>query len=190
MWSSGLLVEYLLERRNNSHNRAVPKYRTGLVLPVPLRWVKNRIVPVEVVLDTAARLRLQWFLLYNLSQRFRYDVLRIPKLSHTAVRNSSQSTPAWQSPISCEDRLPDNEHAELPLWVPSQELLNCGGPRRQVGHVGERRSTSRGVPASPSNAFSKSQKFVFDRTMRGSWPGGTDEGPHRYTATKTKAIQR
>lgn len=29
-------------------------------------------------------------------------------------------------------------------------------------------------------------KFAFERVSRGCWPGGTEEGAHRYTAPKSK----
>lgn len=61
-------------------------------------------------------------------------------------------------------------------------------PRRQPGHVGESSSTSLGTSASPSNAFSNWLKSAPLRVSNGCWPAGTDEGPHKYTASTSTTI--
>jgi len=65
--------------------------------------------------------------------------------------------------------------------------INCSAaeaPRRQVGHVGESNSTTRGTLVSPSKAVSNSLKFQAVSVNSGDCPCGTDEGPQRYAATK------
>src|SRR5712692_1230237 len=123
-----LVVEGLLEPRDNSRNWTVPKRCIRLILPVGVRCVKNGFIPVESFLHTAARLGVRGFLLCNFIQRTCYDVLRIPKLSNPLVGNSCHRTAAWRPPVGRQNRLPNNQHAHLPLRVPSQELLSCGGP--------------------------------------------------------------
>jgi len=59
-------------------------------------------------------------------------------------------------------------------------------PRRQPGQVGDSSNTIRGKSASPSKAAANSRKSAFESTVRGSWPGGTEEGPQRYKTAKSK----
>jgi hypothetical protein len=72
-------------------------------------------------------------------------MLWIPKLSRPMIWDSSECIPAGQSPISCQDRLPNNEDADPSLGVPCQKLLDCGGPpqtswsRRRKKHHQSRR---------------------------------------------------
>src|SRR5216110_2716944 len=55
-------------------------------------------------------------------------MFRIPKLSRALVRNPGQRAAAWWPPIGCKDRLPNNQHARLPVRVPRKDLLGCGSP--------------------------------------------------------------
>ncbi len=59
-------------------------------------------------------------------------------------------------------------------------------PRRQPGQVGDSSNTIRETSASLSKAAANSRKSAFESTVRGSWPGGTEEGPQRYTTAKSK----
>src|SRR5215469_7682577 len=73
-----------------------------------------------------------------------HKMLRIPKLSHSAVGDSSQCTLARWPPIRREDRLPNDEYAHLPVRVMRKKLLRCGRPpqttwsswRQQQHHPG------------------------------------------------------
>jgi hypothetical protein len=93
-------------------------------------------------------------------------------------------------------------------WATSNRLL--GSAPKQPGHgpsapsaaprapglrrppadklvTSEKEAAVAGVcPCRRQRAFSKSPKFAFDSPTRGSWPGGTDEGPHRYTTARSK----
>src|SRR6266478_3572384 len=65
--------------------------------------------------------------------------------------------------------------------------INCSAaeaPRRQVGQVGERSSTTRGPLLSASNAVSNSLTVAAVSVNSGGCPCGTDEGLQRYAATK------
>src|SRR5256885_7131980 len=59
-------------------------------------------------------------------------------------------------------------------------------PRRQAAQVGDNRSTIRRASVSRSKAAANSCKSAFESTARGSWPAGTEDGPHRYTTVRSK----
>lgn len=74
-------------------------------------------------------------------------------------------------------------------WSEGSELRckSCSAaeaPRRQVAHVGERRSTNRGPCVDLSKAVSNAAKFAGVSVARGSCPGGEEEFWLRYAATR------
>ncbi len=122
------LTECLLQIGYSLHHRSIPEDRSGLILPVRMRRVENRFVPVHPFLDATIRLRFGRPLLCKLIQRAGYGVLGVPKPAHALVRNSRHRASARRLPIRREDRLPNNQNAHLPLRVARQKLLHCGGP--------------------------------------------------------------
>ena len=93
-----------------------------------VRCVEYRIVPVEPLLDTAARLRLRWFLLYNL-------IVWEPILA-TDWKSPSGNTLA-RIPDRRARQFWDPEHVVASALKPARgpsapgaepELLNCGRP--------------------------------------------------------------
>src|SRR6266481_4501496 len=149
-------VQGVRKTRNDSNYRAVPKHRSRSILPMHAGWIQNRFIPVESFLNTAIGLRLRRSPGCVLLKFQRHDVLRVPELPSAAVCDSSERAATRRAPVRWEDRFPYHEHTHLSISVPRQELLSCGGPRRQVGQVGDSSKTSRGTPGSASNAFSNS----------------------------------
>ena len=80
-------------------------------------WIQNRFVPVEPFLNAAIRLRLGLSSGCAILQFRGHDMLRIPELTHAAVRDSSERATTWRSPVRWEDRLPHDEHPQLSVTV-------------------------------------------------------------------------
>lgn len=113
-----MFVERLLQARNHSNNRAVPKHGGWHILPVRVGCIENRLVPVESLLDTAIGCGLPGVLLGDGTHCLCHDMLWIPKLPHPPVGNSRERSPAWRSPVGDKDRLPDDQNAHFPFWMP------------------------------------------------------------------------
>src|SRR5258705_3763532 len=122
------VIQRILKIGNDSNYRTVPKYRSWGLLPMPARWIQNRFVPVESLLNTAIRPSLRRSSSCSVLQLRRDNMLGVPKLAHSAVCNSSERAATRWSPIRCEDRFPYHEHAHLSVGVSRQQLLSCGGP--------------------------------------------------------------
>jgi len=122
------LAQGVLKAGNNSNYRTVPKHRSRSIFPIRARRKQNRSVPIEPFLNTAIRLCLRRSSGCVILQFRRHDVLRIPKLAHSTVCNSSQCVATWRPPVCREDWLPYHKHAHLALGVPRQQLLDCGCP--------------------------------------------------------------
>jgi hypothetical protein len=45
-------------------------------------------------------------------------MLRVPELTHSAVRDSAERAPTRRSPVRWEDRFPHDEHPQLSFAVP------------------------------------------------------------------------
>lgn len=106
-----------------------------------MRGIKNCLIPMKSVLDAAPRLALKRLSTDNFVQGARNGVFRVPKLAHTGVRHPCQRASTRRGPVSWKDGLPNGNHAHAPIRMPSQHLLNCGGPpqtdrscRRQKQH--------------------------------------------------------
>jgi hypothetical protein len=63
-----------------------------------------------------------------LFQRRGYDMLRVPELPHLIVRDSCECAATRRPPIRCKDRLPHDQHSQLSVALPRQQLLSCGRP--------------------------------------------------------------
>lgn len=82
------------------------------------RWIQNRFVPVESFLNAAIWLRLRGCSVCTIPQFRGHDMLRVPKLTHSAVRDSSERAGTRWSPVRCEDRFPHDKYTQLPVAVP------------------------------------------------------------------------
>jgi hypothetical protein len=142
-----LLVKRFLKARNNPDDGAVPKGRRRCILPTCTGRIKNRLIPVEPLLDTTRWPWLRSPPFRNLSQCARNDMVSIPKLPDSSVWNPCQRASTWWPPICHQDGFPNNEYQHLSIRFSFQQLLCCGGPpqaswsrRRQEqdhpGHVG------------------------------------------------------
>ena len=117
--------------------RAVHKRRPHLVLPFPLRFVDDRLVPVKTFRGAARWPWLARLFIRDPIEFLRHKMIRIPKLFRPRVWNSPQSAPAWCAPVRRQDRLPNHQHSELRVGVLLQDLFGCGGPP-QTCHSGWR----------------------------------------------------
>src|SRR5260370_23801241 len=68
-----------------------------------------------------------------------------------------------------------------------ENLLDCGGPRRQAGQVGDNSKTKRAESDAWSKALSNWLKFSVERIKSGFWAGGVFEGPQRYHAAESNS---
>jgi hypothetical protein len=81
-------------------------------------WIQNRFVPVEPFLNAAIRLRLRRSSGCAILQFRGHDMLRVPELTHSAVRDSSERAATRRPPVRWEDRFPHDEHPQLSVAVP------------------------------------------------------------------------
>jgi hypothetical protein len=68
--------------------------------------IQNRFVPVESFLNAAIWLRLRGCSVCAIPQFCGHDMLRVPKLTHSAVRDSSERAGTRRSPVRCEESVP------------------------------------------------------------------------------------
>jgi hypothetical protein len=80
--------------------------------------IQNRFVPVEPFLNAAIRFRLRRSSGCTNLQFRGHDMLRVPELTHSAVRDSSERAATRRSPVRWEDRLPHDENPQLSVAVP------------------------------------------------------------------------
>jgi hypothetical protein len=80
--------------------------------------VQNRLVPVKPSLNAAIRLRLRRSSSCATLQFRGHDMLRVPKLTHSAVRDPSERAATRRSPVRWQDRFPHDEHPQLSVAVP------------------------------------------------------------------------
>ncbi len=80
----------VLKTRNDSNYRTVPKHRSRSILPMRARRIQNRFVPVEPFLNAAIRRRLRRSSGCAILQYRGHDMLRVPELTHSAVRDPSE----------------------------------------------------------------------------------------------------
>jgi len=81
-------------------------------------WIQNRFVPVEPFLNTAIRLRLRRSSGCAILQFRGHNMLRVPELTHSAVRDAAERAAARRAPVRWEDWFPHDEHAQLSVAVP------------------------------------------------------------------------
>lgn len=55
-------------------------------------------------------------------------MIRIPELPCPAVRDATESAAAWRTPVRREYWLPHDEHLDLAVGLPRQQIFGCGGP--------------------------------------------------------------
>jgi hypothetical protein len=122
------LVPGLLKTGSDSDYRTVPEERNRSIFPARTCWIENRFVPVEPLLNAAIGLRLRWSSVCALRQLRGHSMLRVPELTHAAVRDSSECAATRRAPVRCEDWLPHYEHTDRSVGVLRQQLLSCGGP--------------------------------------------------------------
>ena len=80
--------------------------------------IQNRFVPVEPFLNAAVRLRLRRSSGCAILQFHGHEMLRVPELTHSAVRDPSERAATRRSPVRWEDRFPHDEHPQLSVAVP------------------------------------------------------------------------
>jgi hypothetical protein len=81
-------------------------------------WIQDRFVPVKSFLNAAIRLRLARSSRCAILQFRGHDMLRVPELTHSAIRDSSERTATRRSPVRWEVRFPHDEHPQLSVAVP------------------------------------------------------------------------
>ena len=81
-------------------------------------WIQDRFVPVKSFLNAAIRLRLRRISGCAILQFRGHDMLRVPELTHSAIRDSSERAATRRSPVRWEDRFPHDEHPQLSVAVP------------------------------------------------------------------------
>jgi hypothetical protein len=80
-------------------------------------WIQNRFVPVESFLNAAIRLRLRRNSGCAILQFCGHHMLRVPELTHSTIRDSSERASTRRSPVRWEDRFPHHEHPQLSVAV-------------------------------------------------------------------------
>jgi hypothetical protein len=68
-------------------------------------------------------------------------VARVPELDNPKVCNPRKNRSRRPAPIRCQNRFPDHQNCQAHRPLLFQQLFDCGGPRKQSGHVGDSKST-------------------------------------------------
>jgi hypothetical protein len=122
---------------NDSNYRTVPKHGSRRLLPARTGWIENRFVPVKSSLNTTIRLRLRRSSRCAVLQFRGHDMLRVPELTHSAVRDSSERAATRRSPnpsgrqqliVATELKIAASD-TEMP--VPCFKPSSTPGPRRR-----------------------------------------------------------
>src|SRR5437016_2052753 len=120
----------------------------------------------------------------NPAKLLRNEVLRVPELPGAQVRDSAErSMHGGRKSVGSIGSHTTSTRSEGSEW----RCKSCSiaeAPRRQVAHVGERRSTRRGPSMDLSKVSWNAEKFATVSVARGSCPGGVEESIRRYTAKK------
>ena len=56
------------------------------------------------------------------------QVVFVPELNDSAVRNASHHRASWSAPVRGQNRLPDDQNGQLVGFLLLQYLFRCGGP--------------------------------------------------------------
>ena len=94
---------------------------------------ENGSIPVDPVVKTTVRRWSRRVLLGDVPQRAGYDVVGVPKLPDTQIREAPQRDASRRAPIGCQNRFPNDEYAHFLVRKPSQKLFDRGGPPQTRG---------------------------------------------------------
>lgn len=93
-----------------------------------MRGVQNCVIPIESSAYAAGGLDFWWFGGGSAIQLVGDEMVWVPKLPGSLVRDSAEGASAWRSKIRGQDRLPDDQNAKLLVRMAGEKLFGCGGP--------------------------------------------------------------
>ena len=102
----------------------------------------------------------------------RENMAGIPELPHLAIIETVQHARTRSTPVGRENRLPYREHHHRAFGMISQNLLDCGRPRKQVGQVGESTRITRSLSDVRLNSACSAESVVPFTSINGGCPAG------------------
>ena len=93
-----------------------------------MRGVKNYVIPIKSPAQAAGRLYRWWLGGGSSIQLLGDKMVWVPKLPGALVCDSAEGAAAWGSKIGGQDRLPDDQNAELRVRMAGKKFFGCGGP--------------------------------------------------------------
>lgn len=82
-------------------------------MPEGTARIDEHVIPEEALAPAARRRAPIGMLLRDAAEVLRDKVPRVPILSRAPIRDARQCAPAGRTPVGCQDRLPNDEHAEI-----------------------------------------------------------------------------
>jgi hypothetical protein len=107
------VIQSVFQGGDDVDYRAVQKGWGWFVVPLSMRRVQDYVIPIESSAQAAGRLYF-WRLGGRPSIQLLGDkMLGVPKLGRSLVCDSTEGAAAWRRKIRGQDRLPDDQDAEL-----------------------------------------------------------------------------
>src|SRR5687767_6342517 len=124
--SCGGLRECLVDLGLQMNDRAVQERRgRQAVFPAESPGIDGRQVPKDAVHITTVR---RWLVRAGGCNRLRDQLLAIPELPHSRVRDSSHHARVRRREIRRQDRKPHDIHAHIRAFPGGEHRLHCGSP--------------------------------------------------------------
>jgi hypothetical protein len=121
-------AQSLPETGQDSNDGTIPKNGSWRVLPLRARRIENRIIPEEPFIYAAFRLWLSRFRAHHSAQLLGDEMLWVPELFCSTVRDSTQSARTRRSPVRRQNRLPHDQNMQFLVCIFLEKLFHCGGP--------------------------------------------------------------
>src|SRR5258707_9132480 len=105
----------------------------------------------------------------------------VPKLPGALVCDSAEGAAAWGSKIGGQDRLPDDQKAELRVRMAGKKFFGCGGPPQTCCSSGREQEDNARLVCRGVKRVLEFGEVRADKTESGGCPAGVSDGPQRYT---------
>jgi hypothetical protein len=112
-----VIVKCVFDIGDLAYNRPIPENRSGHLPPLGVWRVEDCIIPEVSLFHATIGCGLPLLLSCYSTEFLRNQMLRVPKLRCTLVRDSRKYATAGGTPIRGENRLPHHQHTELRVRI-------------------------------------------------------------------------
>jgi hypothetical protein len=116
---------------------------------------------------------------------FGHQVLLVPELNDSSIRESRQGSRGWAGPIRGKNGLPNRQHPETRIRCMLQKILNCGGPPQAGGSRGRHQQNEAcaigGIVKNLSELFEVLRSKVHKWRLPGRRMPRAPSQPERYS---------